>query len=460
MFIMAKKRFKMTKEKRFQIINTIIILGIITFYFGRLIYFKKKLFIIYHNVNYSYLSTVLVDRIDYSSKDRLMENEDGTYTYVGNVNNNYISVSGNLYRIMSIDANNNIKIIAQEAITVMPLFEKDVFNNTSISHWLNKLELENTGIYEKTIKNSSFLVKNSSCICQLESFENHICNEALDLNKFGLLSLKEYLAAGGQNSYLNNGTSFWLGNRNGEGKYYLINEEGAIGISYSDSLTIGVRPVFTLSGSTTAVSGDGTKENPFILLNSEIEKALDAPIGSYIQYADIKWRVESIDENRNVILIMSGVIQKDGQDYAIKFGSHNYLNLKSGLGHYLNNEFINELTNYEDYLVIKKWKYGTFPYIGEYDYRASCYDNEIECYVAIPNISFKHLTGNENIYLANNGTQSDNLVCIINENLIKYINTNETANVKAVICLNGQVMITSGIGTEDNPFVLEVISNE
>ena len=161
--------------------------------------------------------------------------------------------------------------------------------------------------------------------------------------------------------YLNNGTSFWLGNRNGEGKYYLINEEGAIGISYSDSLTIGVRPVFTLSGSTTAVSGDGTKENPFILLNSEIEKALDAPIGSYIQYADIKWRVESIDENRNVILIMSGVIQKDGQDYAIKFGSHNYLNLKSGLGHYLNNEFINELTNYEDYLVIKKWKYGTFP---------------------------------------------------------------------------------------------------
>jgi hypothetical protein len=29
-----------------------------------------------------------------------------------------------------------------------------------------------------------------------------------------------------------------------------------------------------------------------------------------------------------------------------------------------------------------------------------------------------------------------------------------------VICLNGQVMITSGIGTEDNPFVLEVISNE
>jgi len=457
---MGKMRLKMTKEKIFQVINTIIIIGILVFYLGRLIYYKKKLFTIYNNASYSYLSTVLIDRIDYSSADRLLENEDGTYTYVGNVKNNYILVSGSLYRIMSIDINSNIKAIAQESITIMPLFEKEVFNNTSISHWLNKSELENTGIYEKMIRNSNFLIENSSCICQLDNFENHSCNQALDLSKFSLLSLKEYLAAGGQKSYLNNGENFWLGNRNNEDKYYLINEEGAIGVSYSDSLIIGVRPVLTLSSSTIAKSGDGTKENPFVLLNTVIEKALDAPVGSYIQYADKKWRVESIDENRNVILIMDGVIQKDGEDYAVKFGSRNYLTLKSGLGQYLNSEFIKELPNYENYLVLKKWTYGTFPYIGEYDYRVSCYENEVECYVAIPNISFKHLTGNDNYYLANNGTQSNSLVCVINENLIKYIKINKTANVKPVICLNGQVMIISGTGTEDNPFILEVISNE
>ncbi|MGI6510331.1 MAG: hypothetical protein ACOX1L_07170 [Erysipelotrichaceae bacterium] len=457
---MAKKRVKITKEKGFQIVNTILIVGILAFYMGRLIYFKHKVYTIYNNASYSFLSTVLVDRIDYTSTDRLMENEDGTYTYVGNVSNNYISVSGNLYRIMSIDVNKNIKIIAEEAITVMPLFEKDVFYNTSVSYWLNQSEMENTGIYEKIIKNASFLVENASCVCQFDSFDDHICNENPDPNKFGLLSLKEYMAAGGQKSYLNNGESFWLANRNSENKYYLINEEGAVGISYSDSLTIGVRPVLTLSSSTIARTGDGTKESPFILLETELEKALDAPVGSYIQYSDMKWQVESIDENRNVILILSGVIQKDGEDYAVSFGSKNYLNLNSGLGQYLNSEFIEELESYQKYLVLKTWSYGTFPYIGEYDYRESCYDNVVECYVSIPNISYKHLKGNENIYISNNGTQSDELVCVINENLIKYVNVKETANIKPVICLNGQIMITSGTGTEADPFVLEVISNE
>ncbi len=457
---MEKNRFKITKETAFQIINTILVVGILTFYISRLISYRNKYITIYKNASYSFLSTVLIDRIDYASNDRLMENEDGTYTYVGNVQNNYIYISGNLYRIMSIDNNKNIKVIAEESITVMPLFENDVFYNTSISHWLNRSEQENTGIYEKIIRNSSFLVENSSCVCQLDNFENHICNQTLDSNKVGLLSLKEYMAAGGQNSYLNNGEYFWLANRNSEDKYYLVNEEGAIGLSFSNSLTIGVRPVLTLSSSTIARSGDGTKESPFVVLEIDVEKALDAAIGSYIQYSGMKWQVESIDENRNVVMIMAGVIQKDGEDYGMKFGSRNYFTLKSGLGYYLNNEFIKELENYQQYLVSKKWTYGTFLYINEYDYRGSCYAHEVECYVSIPNISYKHLKGNENIYIANNGTQSNNLICVINENLIKYVNINEKANVKPVICLNGQILITSGTGTEEDPFVLEVVDND
>ncbi len=457
---MEKKKFNITKEKGFQIINTLLIVGILSFYMSRLLYFKKKVYNIYSNSSYSFLSKVLVDRIDYSSADRLIENEDGTYTFVGNVNNNYISISGNLYRIISIDSNKNIKIIAEKSITIMPLYEKDIFYNTSISHWLNQSEQEHTGLYERIVKNESYLVENSNCVCQIDNLEEHICTQDLDLNKFGLLSLKEYQAAGGQNSYLNNGERFWLCNRNSENKYYLVNNEGAIGLAFSQSLIIGVRPVLTLCSTTIARSGDGTKENPFTLLQTEIKKVLDAPVGAYIQYADMKWQVESIDENRNVILIMDGIIQQDDDNSPIKFGAYNYITLDSGVGYYLNNEFLEKLEKYEDYLVLKKWTYGTFPYIGEYDYRNSCYGNEIECYVSIPNISFKHLKGNENIYIANNGTQSDELICVIDENLIKFIDINETANVKPVICLNGQILITSGAGTEDDPFVLEVIDND
>ncbi len=457
---MAKKKFNMSKEKVFQIINTVIVVGIITFYLGRLIYYKKKFDTIYQSASYSYLATVLVDRIDYTASDRLIENEDGTYTYVGNVNNNYISLSGNLYRIMSIDENKNIKIIAENAITVLPLFEKEVFYNTSVSAWLNRTEEENTGIYEKIIRNSSLLAGNNSCVCSLDDFEKHTCNESLDSNRFSLLSLKEYLVAGGQNSYLNNGESFWTGNRNSEGKYYFVNEEGALGVSYSESLVFGVRPVLTLDGSTIARSGDGTLEKPFELYGIVVEKALDAPIGSYIMYGDLKWRVESIDENRNVILIMDKVIQEDGQDYALKFGNYNDFDPKSGLGYYLNNQFIEQLDNYQEYLVLKNWTYGTFPYLGEYDYKVSCFEEEVQCYVFIPNISYKHLTGNENFYISNNGLQLEKLVCVINENLIKYVNIKEKANVKPVICLSGQILITSGSGAEDDPFILEVISND
>ena len=99
---------------------------------SRLLYINKKVYNIYSNSSYSFLSKVLVDRIDYSSADRLIENEDGTYTFVGNVNNNYISISGNLYRIISIDSNKNIKIIAEKSITIMPLYEK-IFSLTPLS---------------------------------------------------------------------------------------------------------------------------------------------------------------------------------------------------------------------------------------------------------------------------------------------------------------------------------------
>ena len=72
-----RKKFNINKEKLFQIINTVIIVGILSFYITRLFLYKYKLDVVYNDSSYTTLSQVVIARNDMMSEDRLYENTDG-----------------------------------------------------------------------------------------------------------------------------------------------------------------------------------------------------------------------------------------------------------------------------------------------------------------------------------------------------------------------------------------------
>ena len=73
-----KKKLSLSKENWFQIVNTIIVLAIMTFYFGRLFYYKEKMTITYTDTTSDTLSHLLIARNDVLKEDRLYQQQDGS----------------------------------------------------------------------------------------------------------------------------------------------------------------------------------------------------------------------------------------------------------------------------------------------------------------------------------------------------------------------------------------------
>ena len=95
-----KKKLSLSKENWFQIVNTIIVLAIMTFYFGRLFYYKEKMTITYTDTTSDTLSHLLIARNDVLKEDRLYQQQDGSYVFKGMVSDNYCLYENALYRIV------------------------------------------------------------------------------------------------------------------------------------------------------------------------------------------------------------------------------------------------------------------------------------------------------------------------------------------------------------------------
>ena len=123
-------------------LNVFILLFIIGFYTFRLIkYYKLE-----NGKNASNNTNLLVDKVlkDESYLDQtkgLVKNDDKTsYTYKGKVDDNYLIYSGNLYRILGIDNEKNIRAISDNVITMMYSGLEKGYDDSYVSKWLNDTE--------------------------------------------------------------------------------------------------------------------------------------------------------------------------------------------------------------------------------------------------------------------------------------------------------------------------------
>ena len=223
----------------------------------------------------------------------------GTYTFRGEVVNNYVKLDGRIWRVVKITSNNSVELVLERSVNYSSPWD-DRYNQTASSEF-GVNEYENSRV--KEFLDKSYLVENindSELLVSLdvkehltsfdlcvgkrdlnsESVDNRIeCSKQFKGQKVGLLTLSDFLYAStdsnckGPNTkscknynYLVNKANFWLMTGSSSDTYsvFMVRNNGDVDLKKAYSV-FSVRPVIQLDNRTIYESGSGIPEDPYII---------------------------------------------------------------------------------------------------------------------------------------------------------------------------------------------------
>ena len=422
-------------EKKFIFFNILTIFIICSIYSYKLIHYyrleHKQSFLTTNNL----YETLKNKPITYNNSG--LHKIDNNYYYKGKVTDNYLYYSARLWRIISFN-DNGIKLITEDTQTSMVWSTENNYKDSYIYNWLNITDKEHSGIFINSLNNyKNYLIKHSWCT-DIVTKDNQTCNDTLN-NYVGLISIEEYLKAGGIESYLNNNNYFWTINASENNIWYIF-DKGGINDETNDDTgyhSYGVRPSIVLDINTPLYKGDGTKDNPYIIENDNSVILNHKSIGSYIKYNDNLFRI--IEKNDDYIKLTLA--------YHLEDSKVNYNNINQ----YLNNVLLNKLE--KNNLVKCPFYGGNYSKDNNYDYK-EIYNKKEYSYIGLPSVTELFITDDSDIWL--NNYNNNSLIYTTNTLGRLFLDNNDNLHyLKPSICINGNITILSGSGTNNDPYVLE-----
>lgn len=421
------------KEKIFRFCSVIFLSSLFIFFSFRLVYNYMKEQKANSLIDNGMLSTKIINNL---KKENYLYN-DNKYILKNLVENNYVSYSGILWRIVSVD-DGKIKLVSDENVTVLP-FGKN-YDESNVIKWLNSTFKSNL------TQPDLFITEFDSCVNNVDKIEKSDCNNSK--NYVSLLSMNDYIDAGANNSYLNNNTYFWLSALNESEPWYVFDNGGLK--TDSNNHIYGVRPVIVLND-IDYIYGNGTKSSPYIISNEPVDTLSEIELGSYIDYSGYTWKVVSKDETSVKVVLSTPLKLNDEEIKKIYSKKYNYYNLNdsTGIAYYLNHTFYNTL---KDKKYLKK---GDF-YIGKFDTYdlEELYNEKVNAYVGLLTVGDIFVTQNIDMYLLSSVTD-DNTIPVLNKNNSLFYNfISYESGIKPVIYLDNKVEVKGGMGDENYPFEL------
>lgn len=421
------------KEKIFRFCSVIFLSSLFVFFSFRLVYNYMKEQNANSLIDNGMLSTKIINNL---KKENYLYN-DNKYILKNLVENNYVSYSGILWRIVSVD-DGKIKLVSDENVTVLP-FGKN-YDESNVIKWLNSTFKSNL------TQPDLFITEFDSCVNNVDKIEKSDCNNSK--NYVSLLSMNDYIDAGANNSYLNNNTYFWLSALNESEPWYVFDNGGLK--TDSNNHIYGVRPVIVLND-IEYIYGNGTKSSPYIISNEPVDTLSEIELGSYIDYSGYTWKVVSKDETSVKVVLSTPLKLNDEEIKKIYSKKYNYYNLNdsTGIAYYLNHTFYNTL---KDKKYLKK---GDF-YIGKFDTYdlEELYNEKVNAYVGLLTVGDIFVTQNIDMYLLSSVTD-DNTIPVLNKNNSLFYNfISYESGIKPVIYLDNKVEVKGGMGDENYPFEL------
>ena len=436
-------------------LNVLVLLFIMGFYLFRLVKYYRL-----ENKPNENGTVLLVDEIKKKqsyldeTKGLVYNEETKMYKYKGDVNDNYISYSGQLFRIISIDENFSIKAISENNVTLLyPGFENG-YTKSYVNKWLNESDEKYSGVYEKSlINNKSLLEETLFCEDSIDDLTNITCDKVNKDNRITMLSLYDYKEAGGKDSFLNTGESYNLGSLNGENLNYFVTDEGEISLNQKSSRAITVKPVVTFVGQTELLGGNGKKNNPYIIEKHDIKTAGDMYVGNYAKIDNYTYRVVEVLEDK-VKLALDGVLnESEEKKVELAFGGSNSAYTTSNtVGKYLNKTFLDKLS-IKDKVVSSDWYIATIS-LAKMDYTV-VKSSKVNAKVGMLTLGDMYIQEVGNAFTILRGMEATNMINVINENGNFFADTiSAKYNIRPAFYIKYDTNVASGNGTKEDPFVL------
>ena len=230
---------------------------------------------------------------------------------------NYVWYMGQLWQaIETNDTNNTVKLITAQSITSIAYGETSDYNSSWVKKWLNEVfykSLEGTSLVKDTTFCLDKVVTNHEMVedvdgetkRQIIKVNSHtpisICQNKIT-EKVGIMSFEDYVYSNNGETPIYDGGSYldedefewtltsydnthnWIQWYNTKTKSYITSNNNEF--STVKGYGHGVRPVISIDGGSVVKEGDGTKKNPYILINerkvNENSKINNVKVGDYI----------------------------------------------------------------------------------------------------------------------------------------------------------------------------------
>ncbi len=377
--------------------------------------------------------------------------------YTGENPNNYVTLSGMLFRIIGVDGD-NVKVIAEEDVANV--------NYAGIDKWLD--------YYMEHINDDAkkLLVKNKYCNMNLteETLDTTECTSTTKNRYAYIVSITDInKSITEQKSFLKPATMSWTANMKDDTTSYTIRNtffgSAATSKYLSESIinNYGVRPVLTIKGDTVIKSGDGTYEKPYSFGETKTgktdEKINTRYSGEYLEYAGTLWRIVEIDDDGTTKVISVDNIKNDDGPVLTNYSTSGKTKIynpqeKGNIGYFINNrvsEYINTsyFVNHDIEVPIykKDISYGKETSTKKYKVKLSA-PNMYEMFSA-------RADNNNSSYWLINSSKAKYYKGVVTDagvTLYGEIGDLSKFGIRVVGNLNKSVMITKGKGTRTNPY--------
>lgn len=387
----------------------------------------------------------------------------GAKNFTGNPTNNYVRLSNMLYRVYGLDSNNNIILVAAEDVSNV--------NYTKLNEWLNKYYYNHLNDFTKKL-----IVKSKYCNMKITdtTTDTTECSGYTDkINIFVPSVVEVNKAAAGNENFMKTYTMSWVGNSGDDGKAYITRSffsaenEGKSFMAYDTTYNFGVRPMFTINGNISAVSGDGSITDPYTFGDSTPikggEELNNASTGEYVNISGDLYRVIDVENGYTKVIAEDSITRSSELVLAVPTIAATELTynpkVKGSVAYIINNEsgqyidtsyFVNH--NVKVPIYKKDIIYGSE--VKTEKYKAKVFaPNMYEMFSAQVNV-YGHVS--HGYWYLNTSKTSFYISAVTDIGVPLNKETRYLSfGIRPCAYIKDNVIVTSGLGTRNNPYIIK-----
>ena len=387
--------------------------------------------------------------------------------FKGNPLNNYVRLSNMYFRIIGLDKNENVILVAEEDVANVS-YDK-------LEKWLDEVYIPH---FTKEAK--KYIVKSQFCKMKIDNIDAELesCSTYTDKRYAYVASTMDIKAAqDGDQNFLKPLTISWTADSTGGDEAYITrnvfygSEYGKSFITVKSSYNYGVRPKIIIKGTSLLTGGDGTHDDPYVF--GEVKKAKGGSLlnnrysGEYIIINGFEWRIMDTLEDGTTKVISDDTLgnQTDRpitytnpEDAKLTFNPKD----KENYAYYINNK----ASKYIDTVLLTMHEFEVPIYKKEIIYGEEKKVEKYRLKIAPPNM-FDMFTAqsttragkkSHSYWLINSSTSKErycgavtDIGVVLNEPIEKY----GMYGVRAVGYIKSGTVISSGDGTYSSPYKLK-----